>query len=768
MTPWPLTIAIESLEIEGDDGKGAFLTLERASVSPRIFSLLAGKLDVGDVEVNGAHARVVVRDGELVSFRPELPPSPESEPNKTVRPPFRAFAITDASVDLDIDGVVGVLRETDVDLLIEEDGAFEIGARAGGGLLTRVHPDPRYPAEDMADEDRLCKLEARARVDPKTRDVLVRRLVLDAAVDFDPDPGTRPECDLDEQDWRRLSLRLGAVRIPGQLAEGSGFELLDGRALVAVPLALAHRFVSLTRVSGRAELDVEAQRAPFEKLPLVTGKLHAEFPGIDSKVFSDRVDAGLRFDGAELSLSDLAARWADGDFKIPSVKLALDDPSLPLEAHSIVADHVGMQGLLRDLSVHPQSHVGWAIDHVDIPYFGGTLNPLSIEGKLAAKTKDFGIYDRPSHRPDKGRMISVSGADVTGVLAIRPEAVVLEGMHAKTPRSEIYTTVKLGYEGEFGLEVAAPTRIDLAEISPLVSVQIGGVTDVVARGTGTFDFPRIAGDLSVDAFSLGGFAAGDIEHAKALFVPLSIELTDVELRKNQSVVHSSRTVVDFDAGADVLVDADVQTTQAPHLKIRDFFEVFHFDQDPRFAEIAGTASGTATVHYALGGPEDRCGGGLIDVKTKMAVSQPELFGESFEKGALDVRFRYDDAVAGSAGMEIDITSASVQDGTGSVSAQAEVRHGGIIRGTVVAAGLSLSRLEAFGSLRAFLDGEVSAIGNVSGTLDRLEADLDVSLSPLRFGANKLPGSRLSVTVEPERAPAEVVGTSRCGQPIGPP
>jgi translocation and assembly module TamB len=767
VTPWPLTVAIESLEIEGDDGLGAFLTLERASITPRIFSLLAGKLDVGDVEINGAHARIVMRNGELTSFRPKVESSSE-ESSAPIKPPFRAFAVTDASLDIDIDGVIGVLRETDVDLLIEEDGAFEIGARAGGGSLTRVHADPRYPSEDMADEDRLCKLEARARFDMKTGDVLVRRLLLDAAVDFDPDAGTRPDCDLDEQDWRRLSLRLGAVHIPRQITAGTGFELLDGRALVSVPLPLAHRFLSLTRVTGRAELDVEAQRAPYEKSPLVTGKLHAEFPGIDSKVFSDRVDAGLRFDGKELSLSDLAARWADGDFKIPAVHLKLDDPSLPLEAHDIVADHVGMQGLLRDLSVHPQSHVGWDIDHVDIPHFVGTLNPLSIEGKLTAKTKDFGIYDRPSHRPDRGRMISVSGADVTGILAIRPEAVVLEGMHAKTPRSEIFTTVKLGYAGELGLEVAAPTRVDLAEISPLVSVQIGGVTSVVAEGTGTFDYPRIAGDISVDAFSLGGFAAGDVEHAKALFVPLSIELTDVELHKNQSVVHSSRALVDFDAGADVLVDADVQTTQAPHLKIRDFFEVFHFDQDPRFAAIAGTAVGTAEVHYALGGPEDRCGGGLIDVKTKMAVSEPELFGESFEKGAVDVRFRYDDAAAGSAGMEIDLTSASMQDGTGSLSANAEVRHGGHIRGTVVAAGLPLSRLESFGKLRDFLDGEVSAVGNIGGTLAQLEADLDVSLSPLRFGANKLPGSRLSVKVEPDRAPPDVAGQSRCGQPMGPP
>jgi len=766
VTPWPLTVAIEQLTIEGDDGGGPFLTLERASVTPRIFSLLAGKLDVGDVAVSGAHARVVIRDGELVSFRPTLKPT-SSEPSGPVKPPFRSWALTDASVDLDVDGVIAALRETDIDLLIEEDGAIEIGARAGSGLLTRVHVDPRYPNEDMADEDRLCKFEARARFDPAANDLLVRRLGLDAAVDLDPDVGTRPDCDLDEHDWRRVTLRLGAVRLPSQLSAGKGFELLAGRAALSLPLGLAHRFLSLGRVTGAVDLDIEAHRAPFEKFPLVTGRLRAELPGIDSKVFSDRLEAGVRFDGAEIALSDLVARWADGDFHIPTAKLSLADPRFPLEVKGVVADGVQMQGLLRDLSVHPQSHVGWAIDHVEMPSFSGTLNPLTIEGKLTGKTRDFGIYDRPSHRPDKRRMISVDKADVTGTLAIRQDAVYLENMHAKTAGSQIYTTVKLGFVDEFGIDVAAGTRIDLAEISPLVAVQIGGVTNVVAHGTGTYDYPRVQGELSIDAFSLGGFAAGDIERAKAVFVPLSIELSDVELRKNQSVIHSTRTKVDFDAGADVLVDAEVQAQAPPYLKISDFFEVFQFDQDPRFADIKGTAMGSATVHYALGGAEDRCGGGLIDVKTKMVVTQPELFGETFEKGAVDVHFRYDDPAAGSEGMLIELTSAAVQDGTGSITAQAEVRHGGHIRGTTVVAGMPLSRLEAFGPLRDFLDGEVTAVGNISGTLAKLEADLDVSLSPLRFGANKLPGSRLSVIVEPDRTPSDVVGTSKCGQPIGP-
>ncbi len=767
VTPWPLTVAITDLEIEGDDGQGPFLTVERASVTPRMFSLLAGRLDVGDVEITGAHARVVVRDGKLLSFQPDLPPSdPSSEQPEEL--PFRSLSLTDTSLDLDIDGVVLALRETDVDLSGEEGGAFELAARAGSGLVTRVHTDPSHPKEDMADEDRLCRFEVRARIDPASRDLRVRRLALDGSVDLDPAPGTRPPCELAEDDWRRLSVRVGALRLPEQLLSGEGLELLSGRVGLRLPVALIHRFLPFAHVSGMVELEVEATRAPLEKFPLVTGRVRGEHLGLDSKVFSDRFEGQLRFDGATATVTDLEARWSDGDFKIKTAALSITDPKLPLSASGIVADGVELQGLLRDLGVHPQSHVGWGIGHVDIPAFGGTLNPLTIEGKLTAKTSRFGIYDRPSHRPDKQRMISLDRADVTGTLAIRPDAVYLEGMHVLTAGSNIRATVKLGFENEFGLDVVRGSLVDLAEISPLVAVQIGGKATVEARGTGDFDVPRISGDLKIDDFSLGGFAAGDIERAKASFVPLAIELSEVELRKNQSVITSKKAVVDFDAGADVLVDAEIDTTQAPHLAIRDFFEVFEFDKDPRFASIAGTAIGTAKVRYALGGPEDRCGGGMLDVTARMGLSRPEVFGETFEKGVADVRFRYDDSVAGSEGMQIDVHSATLQDGAGSISAQATVRHGGVLRGTVVAAGVPLSKLEGFGSLRDYLDGELSAFGALSGSLDRLESDLDVSISPLRFGANKLPGSRLSVQIEPEKSPKVVIGQSQCGNDIGPP
>lgn len=767
--PWPLTIGVENLVMESDDGGGPFVTVERASLRPRIFSLLAGKLDVGEVEVTGAKARVVIRDGELANFHPK-PQEKKEKKDESDRLPFRALALTDVSVDLDVDGVRAYLSEIDLDVVTEPDGAFEVAVRAGGGALTRKRPSPGHVGEEAADEDRLCHLEARARIDPPNETLLVRRLALAASVDMDPEVGTRPSCDLPEKDWRRVSIQAGALEVPFQVFEGKELAAISGRVGVRVPVGVVHRFVNVAYASGMVELEVEARGLPrgeaiTAKAPLIVGTLHAEHIGMDGRVFSDRVDGAIRFDGDLLTVTELSARWADGEFKIQRATLAFDKPGIVLDARNITADNVEFQGLMRDLGVHPQSHVGWTLERVEFDSFGGTLDPLDLSGKLVTQTKNFGFYDRPSHKPDRRRMISVDRGDIQGTLAIRPNAAVLEKMQVTTPRSSLQTTISLGFTDQIAIDVAAGSHVELGEISPLSTVEIHGNVTVAAHGVGTFERPRIEGDIKVDGFKLGGIEAGDIRHAHVVFLPLNLELTQLELVKNQSLITSSKAIVDFAAGPDVLVDADVATTTAPYLRLPDFFQVFHLDKSTLFQGINGTAIGTAKVHYAIGGAEDKCGGGVIDVKARMQIDRPELIGETFERGSLDMNFRWDDAIAGSDGMALDVGSVSVQDGTGSITAQLQMVQGGALRGTGVIAGMPLAKLESLGGLRDYLDGEVSAIALIGGTLSRPSAELDVSVTPLRFGANRMPSSRATVRLEPDPIPPASMGQSKCGHPI---
>lgn len=748
--PWPLGLLIDELEVDGSDGLGPVLTVERISVAPRVFSLLGGRLDVGAIEVIGPRARLVVRDGELTNLHLDLPES-EGESEPIDRLPLTALAITDLSLDLDLDSTLLRLSEVDADLVTEADGGLELVFGAGSGTLTRAHADPAHANEDAVDEDRLCRFDARMRVDLADRSVLVRRLAFAAVTDFDPDPGTRPGCDLVDTDWRRLDLTMDSLTLRAP-ADGESLPRYDGKVGVRLPAGLVHRFLDFSPATGSIELDAEIRSREGSPLPQAAGRLQVRTLGLDGKLFAEYFDGRVSFDEGVVRATNVRALWGDGEARIADVELSPFEKGMPLRATDIAIDGVDLQGILRDVGVHPQSHVGWKLERTTLPHFGGTLSPLALEGPITSNTRDFGVYDRPAQLSDRKRMISVERGRVEGTFAVTPEAVVLRRMHLQTNQADLVATVKLGFSGGFGLDVFEGSRLDLAELSPIVSVPIGGEVRITAHSASTLDVPIIEGNLSVQRFMLGGLEIGDVRSARAHFLPLKLSLSGVELAKNGSVLSSQRATVDFDAGADVVVDAEVDTRRAPHLSLRDFFEVFELDEDPRFADFESLASGTAQVRYVLGGREDRCGGGFLDVRTKMRLVAPKLFGESFEDGALDLRFVWEDQEAGDEGMKIDVASASLRDGQGSIVARADVGLGGTLRGDVVATGLELSRLESLGLVRRFVDGEAQAIGRLSGTVSRPALSLDVGLGPLRLGANKLGASRFALLMEPEASP----------------
>src|SRR5690606_34805999 len=77
----PLEIALHDVRVESDDGGPPALQAERVSITPRVFSLIAGRLDIGDIAIERASHRLVIEDGQLVNLQLELPersgPSPE-------------------------------------------------------------------------------------------------------------------------------------------------------------------------------------------------------------------------------------------------------------------------------------------------------------------------------------------------------------------------------------------------------------------------------------------------------------------------------------------------------------------------------------------------------------------------------------------------------------------------------------------------------------------------------------------------------------------
>ncbi len=752
--PWPLGVTIERVVVEGDDGAEPFLRAERIGVRPRLFSLLAGKLDAGAIEIVGARARVVVRGGELVSLRPTLPAS--SAPADDATPPLSSVALTDATIELDVDGTRATLRELDVDVLVEASGAIELAARAGGGALSRVRPVPGRPNEDAADEDRLCRFEARAEVRPRERSVLVRRLTLDAVVDVDPELGTRPPCELPADDWRKLSVELGAVRVA--MPELATRPAIEGRVALRAPAPLVHRFVDAAPITGAVRLDAEVRWPLASEWPSARGHVHVERAGFAGRVFADRFDAELDFDGRKLLVTGAKARWSDGEFSLPEVALSPFEPGIPIEARNIAATDVELEGLLRDLSAHPEAWVRWHLASLGFERFGGTLAPLALEGTLRAETHGFMVFDRPAHRDDRVRRFGVERAKLEGTFAVREDGVHFDNFRIDTPRSHLAVNVLLGYGTELGIDVATGSYVDFAELSPIASLELGGRVELEARGTGRFTRPRIEGRASIEGFSLAGLSVGDVRTVGVTFEPFALELAAAEIVKGESLVVVPSGRIDFDAGADVAVEAQVSTTREPSLRTGDLLDVFGANKPP-LDKFEAIARGDARVRFTVGGRRDPCGEGTVEVDARLGLDRAKLLGERFEQGAVDAHLHWTTPRAGVVGLEVEVPTLVLRDGPGSVIGSARVDERGRLRGDFVGSGLPLERLEFLGGLRPFLDGEASVVGELEGTLEAMRASLDLAVGPVRFGTRKLPASRLDVRFDPGTTPS--LRSGRC-------
>src|SRR6185436_4194684 len=111
----PLEVALLDVLVPASDGKSPFLDAERVAVKPRVFSLLAGRLDAGDIEIEKPKTRVVLKDGKLQNLAYRLPEAPGKK-QRTKRAPFASVAMSDATIELDVDGIVVRAGPLDLDV----------------------------------------------------------------------------------------------------------------------------------------------------------------------------------------------------------------------------------------------------------------------------------------------------------------------------------------------------------------------------------------------------------------------------------------------------------------------------------------------------------------------------------------------------------------------------------------------------------------------------------------------------------------------------
>jgi translocation and assembly module TamB len=779
---WPLAVDLTDLRVDSRDGGSPALECAHARVRPKLFALLAGKVAIDQLELDQPRARVVVRDGQVVSLN--LPASDAKKKRGPLHLPFSTFALTDGSIDLDVDGTTIAARSLDLDVTSEDDpsagSTVELSVRAG---RTEVHRPRALPkGGSVSDDDALCSVDGRIRVEPGS--VLVRRFQGTGSVDLDGAPGASPPCDLPPADKRRVELSLGHLRVVRPTSEGE-MPAVDGHVRLRVPLALAERVAALPETDGWIAVDTDVRYGKDTILPELDGTLEAHDVRLLQYSFARELHSTftLRRNVVHSPLTTL--RFAGGTVTLTDTVIDPLAQGAKLARTKFDAVNVDFTALLRDLGVHKNPYVGWDIREVHVPVLSGTLVPLHIDGELTAKTYTFGVYDRPADDRSRQRLFGVPEAQIATHVAIRPDALRFQEVLAVLPRSRVEGGfVSIGFHND--LRVDAPhVTADLDDVSPIGPVPMHGKAVLSATVGGTFNHPTPEGDIQrITGFVVSDVAFGDLTagHVKVDVAGPEVEITGVRARRRESAYEVPTATLRFGGTKGFVVDA---VGQSAGFGLRDLLSMFALDDDPRYADLDAKIATRADVRVVLGGPEDACGSGYIGVDAKSHLTGVEIYGEKFVQGDADVSMRWPDRAAGIAGADMDVRSFVLDKteppkgtraaSTGTVLGSASIRRGGALMANVMVEGVPLARLDSLGSFGKQVEGSVSGMAHVTGELDDFRpdggfvarAELDVSGTRVREVA--LPGSHVDVRFTHRFTQQKrVMGRTRCGAAIAPP
>jgi translocation and assembly module TamB len=774
----PLALELTDVKLDASDGQGPALTSDRISARPRIFALLAGKLVIDQIEIDEPAIRLVLKDGELQNLPIKLPK--DDGKKHPLRAPFSVLAVTAASVDLTVDAAHLAARDIDIDLTSDEAGpegsSFEIATRIGKATFSRPRP-ARAGATNSAstpatfDDDALCSLDARIRYEPHL--VTVRRFSAEGSADLDAAPNTAPECGLPANDKRRVEIALNHLRVA--FPEGAPLPRVDGHLRVRAPIRLAERAASLPETDGWVGLDADVRYDDTTTIPELDGHFEAHDVRLERYRFAKEIQADLAIHKNVIHAPKLTVGIADGLATLTDVQVEPLAKGVPLKARFDAAG-VSFTALMRDLGISDHAHVTWDVKELHVPLFKGTIVPLHIDGDLTGHTANFVVADRAIDDPAHARILGFREASLASHVAIRPTALEFQAVHSVVGKSVIDDGLcSIGFDNH--LKVDAPkSSIDLADITPLGDIALAGQAEAQVQVSGLFSNPHLEADAQINGFSLGDIPFGNVTAGHVSFEGTAVDLKNVKATKGKSQYELPQARLEFGGKAKMELDG-VATTSA--LGLRDFLSVWKMDDDPRFDDLDASLATRASIHLAMGGAEDVCGGGLIDVRAGVHATQLKLYGEQFDDGDADLEFRQFDRQASMQGTEVTVRALTLhkyhpqgKEPSGSVLGSGRITKGGVLHASVVMEAIPLFRVQSLGALRAQTEGAVSGLAVVDGTLDEFAITSDLDVTPIRIRGTPLGSSHLHVrstqTSTPPPASARPAGKTRCGNAIAPP
>lgn len=778
----PLRLALEDLRVESTDGGQPAVAAQRIAITPRFFSLLAGRLDAGEIEIEGLHPRLVVRDGKIANLAVDFDSGGDGESPALQRAPFKSLSASDVRLTLDLDGVNIETGLIDLDVFAADDLVFESALRVAESKVN-------YPASFFAsgqtynltqgiegprvlmqwDEDRLCRLDARVQWSKER--ILVRRLELAGVVDVDPRRGSGTRCPADESspdaeppDLSNLvNVTLRQLNIePGKDSEPL---FVKGQLELHGPVDLVNRFTdSPGRFEGWARLNGEFGYDGHAVLPTFEGTIETGEFQLAKRRVAEHATGRVELRDDVIYVPHIDVGYGGGNVQIRDVRIAPLEPMAPISSESVHGVNVRFPYLLRDVAVTPDTIIDWDLEDVKVLGFKGTLGgPVRLDGALRIVAKDLQIFDSAYHDPRRKRIIGANPrAVLEGNFGLSDQGLEFNHMRARFGESELRTTVHVGFDQH--LIIAIPeAKIDLTDISPLAELPLQGKMELSAHLDDKLPNPLLTGTVGISDWVFAGFPVGTLEPTAFRFRPLWVEFERALLRKNVSAFVLPHAKLEFANGSTVHATSTVYAQSA---SVRDFLAMWNFDQDPRWADLRGALDTQARLEFTLGGKSDPCGRGDLEVVGSVKARKLFLLEEMYDEAESAFDFHWQDIDAGYHGFELDLSSFSLKKGAGAILGTLMVEPGAVVSGNLVASNLPVDKIQGLGNLAHYASGTVSALGNVSGTLDQLAADVDVQVSPLLVGRSRLPASRFKARLVP-RTGLKVLSEERtgCNRPI---
>lgn len=769
---WPLSVTMRNLRVEASDGGTPFVTARRVSARPKIFGLLSGKLVIDQIEIEQPKARVVLKDGKLQNLAPNLPETPKKE--GPTKPPFSVVSTSEAQVDVTVDGVQIKAFDIDADVTTDDDAegapAFEVALRMSHAQSKLVRTLGK-PGDYAVDDDTLCRVDGRARIEEKR--IVVRRLSAYGALDLDPAEDSHVGCDVKKEDKRYVELGLGHLAVTFPKRKGD-IPNVDGHVKVRAPIAAVTRLPDAPDVDGWVLLDAEMRYTPETPIPDMAGRVEVHDARITHYSFSRLVKSEFQVRRSVITSPLTTIDIADGVAELRDTEVQPLAKGIPLKTR-LDAHDVSFTTLMQHLGVAKNPHVTWDLREVHASNVKGTLDPLHLDGDLVAHTYDFAVFDKSVFDPAKTRAIGVKEGHLKGKLGVRPTAIEFQNIFVQTTKSTVPGVfVSLGFHEVLHIEVPS-SKIDLSDVSPIGDIPMGGVADAKVKVTGPFGDPHVEGDLSIQGYVLGDIPFGNVSqgHVSSDVNKQIVDLRDVKSTKGKSNFELATGRLDFNAPASMRFDGQASSKA---LYVRDFFNMFKLDEDPRLDQIDGVLDASARIHLALGGPEDACKGGYLDVQATTNARDLNLLGEKFDEGHADFEYRWIDRDAGLEGTEIDVRSLSLtkvkkegRAAIGSVLGSLAIHRGGDMRGNLVVQGFPLGRTDMLGPAASAFEGSVSGVARVGGTIDAFDVEADLNMTPLRILGAPFGGSDLHVKMTQKPSPKRATGRfTACKAPIAAP